>query len=211
MLTSHLQRLTLTILALRGTHRRQPRIGGVFGEGHNTWRYPWAIWGNQHECISSGSWVGSLTESPKQLIWSRTCSLPSPGCYSLRTICPHVMHFTTWYSRWDEKEMGLPGSVSHSWGSQLLNPTLSLFPVGEITSCVSLFGTELCHLGVGVTQVKWLLLCPGWVAQLVRVSYRYAKVAGLIPVRAHMRINHECIWISGTKKSMFLSLPSPSS
>ena len=74
---------TLTIFALRAAHRRQPRIAGVFGEGHNTWRYPWAIWGNQQEGVSSGSWVGSLVESPKQLMWSRIRSVPSPGCCSL--------------------------------------------------------------------------------------------------------------------------------
>lgn len=92
-------------------------------------------------------------QSPKAV--SRICAplihcIPSPGCYPLsQTVRPQVMHFTTQYSRRDEKEMGLSASASHSWGSQMLNHTHS-----ETSSWVSL-GTELCHLGGGVTQVKW--------------------------------------------------------
>ena len=37
--------------------------------------------------------------------------------------------------------------------------------------------------------IKVVLVRPCWVVPLVRVSSQYAKVAGLILVRAHTRIN----------------------
>lgn len=102
-----------------------------------------------------GSWLKAASpvahawapwQSPK--VVSRIC-VPLIHSIPSQTVHSQVMHFTIQYSRWDEKEMGLSASVSHSWGRRMLNHTQS-----EITSWISL-GPELCHLGGGVTKVKW--------------------------------------------------------
>lgn len=59
------------------------------------------------------------------------------------------------YSGWDKKEVSLFGSFLHSRGYRVLTLMLSLTPGGDITGWEVSPGTEQCHLGGGLMQVKW--------------------------------------------------------
>lgn len=55
----------------------------------------------------------------------------SPGCYA-PSLSPPLSLQTSQYSGWDEKEVGLFGSVLHSWGSWVLTHMFTLPPWEEL-------------------------------------------------------------------------------
>lgn len=68
------------------------------------------------------------------------------------------MQLTILCSGWGEREIGVSGSIPHSWGRQMLTHMLSLSPWGEITGEEV---SELCCLGGGVVgKVTLFLLLP---------------------------------------------------
>lgn len=56
---------------------------------------------------------------------------------------PLVVQLLSHYSKWGEREMGLFGRVSHSWGSWALTHMHSLSPTGKITGPEGFLGNEL--------------------------------------------------------------------
>lgn len=70
-------------------------------------------------------------ESEKQLVGTTSFDMFHSGLWLLFSH-PTAVQFTSQYSGWGEKEMGLFVSISHTWGSQTLTHTLSLPSMGEI-------------------------------------------------------------------------------
>lgn len=74
------------------------------------------LWGIHRCCTPRGSWVGFLIWSTKLLVgivslwyilfWALAAVFPTSHC-------PSVMQFSTQYSGWGEKEVGLFGSIPH--------------------------------------------------------------------------------------------------
>lgn len=78
----------------------------------------------------------------------------SPIYHSLSLSPPPVMQLMTECSGWSEREMGLFGNIPHHWGSLTLTHTLLHSPWERSQVKKVSLGTELCHLGGGMMQVK---------------------------------------------------------
>lgn len=119
VLSSHLQRFTLAVSGAYTESWPQGRVWGGLCEGEVCRAFGGACGptvGIHRCCTPRGSWVGFLIWSTKLLVgivslwyilfWALAAVFPTSHC-------PSVMQFSTQYSGWGEKEVGLFGSIPH--------------------------------------------------------------------------------------------------
>lgn len=137
MLTGHLQRFILTILALSSMHKKAVTGGGC------VWVSCTELGGTHSpaEVISRGDHLMNRLSDrvPKAvniMCVPLICSILSLSqCSPSKTVHPQAVQFITQYSGRSEKEMGF-GSIPHSWGIQHL---LSISHMEKIMGRESLY------------------------------------------------------------------------
>ena len=120
------------------------------------WGCLWFTWG--YMLVRHHQWLmGGLLDGVHNIV-NRICapsmSSRSPICHSPSLSPPPVMQLMTEYSGWSEREMGLLGNIPHRWGSYTLTHTLLCSPWERSQVKKVSLGTELCHIGGGMMQVK---------------------------------------------------------
>lgn len=89
------------------------------------------------------SQAGYLIESTMLVVGPMSLRCPPRALATVYPSCPHPQA-VQYNSVIGPEEIGVFGSLPHSWGGQLFTHTLSLFFVGEITDQEVSLGTELC-------------------------------------------------------------------
>lgn len=167
MHTSYLQRIALT--THRSTHKESAT--GMWGWGMQSVGHACGPGrGNCRQDIPSSAWKVLLTESIKRLIGSTLLWwVPSPSFYARIISQPlrHADHLSSLRGvrnsgpLWQHPaQLGKPGPYS----------LCSHFPPWEKSQSKGIPpGTELCHLGGGVTLVKWTFLLTLFSASVLEV------------------------------------------
>lgn len=120
--------------------------------------------------IPSSSWTVLLTESIKQLLGSMLLWwVPSPSFYA-RSISQPLRHADHLSSLGGVRKKWTSLATSCTVGKARSLPLYSHFPPWEKSQSKGIpLGTELCHLGGGVTLVKWKFLLTLSVHLFLRV------------------------------------------
>ena len=89
----------------------------------------------------------------------QSLSSESPSCYSPSCSLHSMSCNIPQKSEWEKKDIGLLGSIPHSWGIWVLTHMFSLYPMGEITCRkISRHWAVLCWGRADMGKVKLFFL-----------------------------------------------------